>query len=94
MRNTDYKFTLYVETPDGDRKAMAFNVAAYLAEEFKPYDLCSDAVTAIIAGGVTGYGADRIDAEREKLAADISRNLTRAIMKAIKADDKRNGYDQ
>lgn len=33
-------------------------------------------------------------AEREKLAADISRQLTAHIMNAIKARDLRNGYPQ
>lgn len=94
--NTTYKFRLYVQTPDHQEKCSAFDVDAYVAREagWEPYDLCSDAMTAAIADGVTSLGAQRIDTEREKLAADISRQLTAHIMNAIKARDLRNGYPQ
>ena len=94
--NTQYKFYLHVQMPNGETKASAFNVDAYTARDSKwePYDLCSDAITAAIADGVTSLGAERIDTEREKLAADISRQLTAHIMNAIKARDLRNGYPQ
>jgi hypothetical protein len=94
--NTTYKFRLYVETPDCQEKCSAFDVDAYVARDagWEPYDLCSDAMTAAMADGVTSRGAERIDAEREKLAAEISRQLTAHIMNAIKARDLRNGYPQ
>ena len=94
--NTNYKFHLHVTLPNYDTRASAFEVDAFVAREAKwePYDLCSDAMTAAIADGVTSLGAERIDAEREKLAADISRQLTAHIMKAIKSRDLRNGYEQ
>lgn len=94
--NTTYKFRLFVQTPDHQEKRSAFDVDAYVARDagWEPYDLCSDAMTAAIADGVTGLGAQRIDAEREKLAADIARQLTAHIMDAIKARDLRNGYPQ
>lgn len=93
--NTAYKFRLYVEMPNGKQKASAFNVDAYVARDagWEPYDLCSDAMTAAIADGVTSLGAARIDAEREKLAAEISRLMTAHIMDAIKSRDLRNGYE-
>jgi len=94
--NTNYKFHLHVTLPNYDTRASAFEVDAFVAREAKwePYDLCSDAMTAAIAGGVTSLGAERIDAEREKLAAEISRQLTAHIMAAIKSRDLRNGYEQ
>ena len=92
--NTEYRFHLRVAMPTGEHIASAFNVDAYVAREAKwdRYDLCSDALTAAIAGGVTSLGAQRIDAEREKLAAEISRQLTAHIMAALKSRDLRNGY--
>jgi hypothetical protein len=94
--NTNYKFYLQVQMPKGESKASAFEVDAFVAREAKwsPYDLCSDAMTAAIADGVTSLGAERIDAEREKLAAEISRKLMAHIMDAIKSRDLRNGYEQ
>lgn len=94
--NTQYKFHLHVQMPNGETRASAFNVDAYTAREAKwePYDLCSDAMTAAISDGVTDLGAECIDTEREKLAAEISRLLTAHIMNAIKARDLRNGYQQ
>lgn len=94
--NTNFKFYLTVVTPTGEQRQSAFQVEAFVAREAKwnRYDLCSDAVTACIVGGVTSLGAERIDAEREKLAADVSLQLTEHIMRAIKARDLRNGYAQ
>lgn len=92
-----YQFLLYVQLPNSyERKATAFNVDAYVARESKwePYDLCSDATTALIAGGVTGGIAERIDLEREKLAKEIAEHLTAHILKSIKAQDTHNGYPQ
>lgn len=95
--NSKYQFILYVQLPNSyERKATGFNLDAYVARESKwePYDLCSDATTALIAGGVTGGMAERIDVEREKLAREIAENLTAHIMKTIKSQDTRNGYPQ
>jgi len=94
--HTTYKFRLYVQTPDNQEMRSAFDVDAHVARDagWEPYDLCGDAMTAAIADGVTSLGAQRIDTEREKLAADISRQLTAHIMTAIKARDLRNGYPQ
>jgi hypothetical protein len=94
--NTKYKFHLHVTLPNYDTRASAFEVAAFVAREAKwqPHDVCSDAMTAAIVVGVTSLGAERIDAEREKLAADISRQLTAHIMAAIKSRDLRNGHPQ
>lgn len=94
--NTNYKFYLTVQLPKGESKASAFDVCAFVAIEAKwePYDLCNDAMTAAIADGVTSLGAERIDVEREKLAAEISRKMTARIMNAIKSRDLRNGYQQ
>lgn len=91
-----YKFRIYVETPSGDQKASGFEVNAFVAQEaqWNPYDLCSDLMTAAMADGVTRSMAERIDVEREKLAAEISRQLTEHIMRAIKSRDLRNGYAQ
>lgn len=93
MMNDPYIFRLSVEMPNGERVVSAFNVAAHVAREFKwsRYDLCSDAVTATLVGGVDALGAKRIDAEREKLAAEVSRELTRHILDAIKSRDLRDG---
>lgn len=76
--------------------ASAFNVDAFVAREaeWNPYDLCSDSMTAAIAGGVTQLGAQRIDSERQKLAAEVSKLLTEHILNAIKSRDLRNGYKQ
>lgn len=95
--NTNYRFHLTVEMPNGyDRKYSAFEVAAFVAQQAKwdRYDLCSDAMTAALADGVTSLGAERIDAEREKLAKDVAERLTEHIMNAIKSRDLRNGYEQ
>lgn len=92
--NTEYRFHLRVAMPTGEHIASAFNVDAYVAREAKwgRYDLCSDIMTAAIADGVTSLDALRIDTEREKLAAEISRQLTAHIMAALKSRDLRNGY--
>ncbi len=94
--NTQYRFRLSVEMPNGEQKHSAFNVDAYMARAAKwdPYDLCSDSMTAAIADGVTSLGAAKIDAEREKLATEIACVLTKHIMDAIKSRDLRNGYAQ
>ena len=94
--NTNYKFRLYVQTPDNHEKSSAFVVDAYTARDagWEPYDLCSDAMTAYVASGVTAQGAARIDVEREKLAAEISRQITAHIMEQLQARDLRNGYGQ
>ncbi len=82
--------------PDHQEVVSAFEVEAFVAREseWNPYDLCSDAVTAMLAGGVTSYGAARIDVEREKLAKEVSRALTLHILKSIQTRDLRNGYKQ
>lgn len=90
-------YRIYVQVlPPGEynTKGFAYEVDAFMAEDFKwvPYDLCSDSMTALIAGGVTSRQAARIDADREKLAKDISNGLTNAIMKALKSRDLENGY--
>ena len=82
--------------PNGESKAWRFNVDAYLARDAKwePYDLCSDAVTAAMADGVTSLGAQRIDEDREKLAEEIARHICTGIMAQLKSRDLRNGYPQ
>lgn len=94
MMNSNYKFRLYVETPNHDQKAVFFEVDAFVAMDFKwsPIDVCSDFMTAHMAGGVTSMGAERIDVERKKLAAEISEKLTNHIMDSIKSRDLKNGY--
>jgi hypothetical protein len=94
--NTNYRFCLHVEMPKGERKVSAFEVDAYVGRDAKwdPYDLCSDEITAALANGVTSLGAERIDAEREKLAKEISKHVTAHIMNAIKSRDLCNGYVQ
>lgn len=92
--NTLYRFTLGVECPDGKRHVEAFNIEAYAARQWEPYDLCDNSLCAMMAGGVMKMGALRIDAEREKLAKQIAAKLTAAILKAIKARDLHNGYPQ
>jgi hypothetical protein len=94
--NTNYKFRLTVETPDGQHKTVAFDVDAYTARhmEWEPYDLCSDALTAVAVGGVSKMGAARIDTEREKLAAEVAGKLTSHILNEIKSRDLHNGYEQ
>lgn len=73
---------------------VGYSVDAFVAQDhgWGPYDLCRDAMTAMIADGVTRLGAARIDADREKLAKDIANGLTNAIMKALKSRDLENGY--
>jgi hypothetical protein len=94
--NTKYKFYFSVLLPDYIKKSVAFELDAYEAREARwdPYDLCSDAMTAAIAGGITPLGARRIDTQREKLAAHIAPLLTDSIMKALKSRDLINGYEQ
>ena len=95
--NTNYKFRLYVQTPDHRPEiCSAFDVESKTARDygFEPYDLCTDAMTAFAVGGVTSAGADRIDTEREKLASEIAKQLTAHIMESIKSRDLRNGYPQ
>jgi hypothetical protein len=91
-----YQFRLYVTTPMGTQMCSAFNVEAFVANDFgwKPYDLCSDSFTASMSGGVTHSQAMRIDNDREALAKQISESLTQRIMKSIKSEDLRNGYKQ
>lgn len=92
--NTNYRFYLTAISPNGSEQRSSYEVYAFIASEYKwsPYDLCTDSMTAAIADGVTSLGAQRIDAEREKLAAEISRRLTEHIMRAIKTHDTVNGY--
>jgi len=94
--NTAYKFRLTVQTPDHKEHCSAFDVDSKTARDsgFEPYDLCSDGKIAYAVGGVTTSGAERIDVEREKLAAEISRQITAHIMESIKSRDLRNGYRQ
>lgn len=91
---TQYRFTLSVECPDGNRYVEAFNVEAFAAKHLEPYDLCSEPLTAMLAGGVMQLGAARIDTDRKQLAAQVSTALTEHILKAIKTRDLRNGYPQ
>jgi hypothetical protein len=96
MNNMTYRFRLYVETPDRQEKISCFNVPAFVAEEsgWIPQDVCDEPMTAFVMGGATRGMAARIDVEREKLARDISDQLTTHIMNSIKARDLRNGYAQ
>lgn len=89
----DYQFTVRVQGPGLQPITTGFIVSAWLAETAgsRPYDLCGDALTAGLAGGVTSGQALRIDAKREVLAAQISARLTAAIVAAIKAQDRKNG---
>lgn len=93
MRN-QYRFTLYVEGPDGRRHAAAFDVDAHAAPQFEPYDLCSSPMGAGLAGGVMPQRAARIDVERRELVWQISRILTDNILEQIKSRDLHNGYEQ
>lgn len=90
--NTQYRFTLTVECPDGKRHAQAFNVEAFAAPQLEPYDLCSSPMTAMIVGGVMNMGAARIDVDRKSLAGQIAAKLADGILEAIKGRDLDNGY--
>jgi hypothetical protein len=92
--NTQYRFTICVDCPDGKRHIQAFNVDAFAAPQLEPYDLCSEPLSAMMAGGVMRIGAARIDADRQRLAEQVSAALTDGILNAIKGRDLRNGYEQ
>lgn len=92
--NTQYRFILHVECPDGKRYTHAVNVDAFDAPQFDRYDLCSEPMSAMMAGGVMSMGAARIDTDRKQLAEQISASLTDGILESIKARDLRNGYEQ
>lgn len=94
MLNTQYRFTLCVECPDGQRHIQDFNVGAFAARQLDPYDLCSEPLSAMMAGGVMQMGAARIDADRKRLAEQVAAALTDGILTAIKSRDLRNGYEQ
>jgi hypothetical protein len=92
----NYKIHVYFETPDGKRLAAVYQVEAFVAEraDWQRYDVCRDATSALVYGGVTDERAARIDVEREKLAREISDQLTEHILKGLKSRDLRNGYAQ
>ncbi|MCK9435317.1 MAG: hypothetical protein M0R32_11050 [Candidatus Cloacimonetes bacterium] len=93
--NTNYKFYLEVEFPDGERKATSFEIESMVADpRLKPYDRCDDSITACLSGGVTCKTAGLIDVSRKKIAEKIAVKLTDEILQAIKARDLRNGYKQ
>lgn len=92
--NNQYQFALSVRCPNGKIHVQAFDVDAFAAKQFEPYDLCSDPLTAMMAGGVLPSGSARINADRERLAKQISTALTEGILKAIKSRDLHNGYEQ
>lgn len=91
---TQYRFTLQVECPDGKRHTHSIDVDAFAAPQFDRYDLCSELMSAMMAGGVMSMGAARIDTDRKHLADQISVFLTDCILESIKARDLRNGYKQ
>lgn len=92
--NTQYRFSLCVECPDGKRHIQAFNVDAFAAPQLQPYDLCSEPITAMMVVGVMSMGAARIDTDRKRLAEQVSAALTNGILNAIKGRDLQNGYEQ
>lgn len=93
--NRNYRFMVDVEMPGGERKRAAFEVAAYIADPIcKAYDLCDDAVTALIVGGVTAGMAERIDVDRRGFAKEMAERLTDCLLDGIKSRDTRNGYEQ
>lgn len=93
---TQYRFHLAVETPDGKLHRQALNVEAYKREPmpFRPIDRCDNAMMAMMASGYTPTMASRIDSERKQLAQQIAAQLTEGILDAIKAQDTINGYQQ
>ena len=92
--NSSYRFALQSTCPDGKRHTYAFDVAAFIAPQFEPYDFCTGAVTAMMAGGVMSMGAARIDTDRKRLAEEIADKITDGILEAIKARDLANGYEK
>lgn len=94
--NTQYRFHLYVETPQRKQYREVFTVDALqsLPMPFRPIDRCSDPMTAMMASGYTSSMAARIDTERKQLAQQIAAQLTEGILDAIKAQDTHNGYPQ
>ncbi|MCK9435014.1 MAG: hypothetical protein M0R32_09405 [Candidatus Cloacimonetes bacterium] len=93
--NTNYKFYLEVEFPDGERKVTTFEIESMVADSsLKPYDRCDRAIDAWMADGVTFETASLVDVDRKKIAEKISAKLTNDILQFIKARDLRNGYKQ
>lgn len=89
---SQYQFHLSVTCPDGQRHTRAFIVEAFSAPQFEPYDMCSEPLTAMMAGGVMPTGAARIDTDRKRLAEQIAAKITEGILNAIKGRDLNNGY--
>lgn len=92
--NTRYRFVLLVTSPDGRTSRSGFAVDAFEAPQLSSYDLCSEPLSAMMAGGVLSTGAARIDADRKSLAQEIASKLANAILDGIKKGDTKNGYPQ
>ncbi len=92
--NDQYQFRLIAETPDGKQHIQAFRVEAFAAPQFAAYDLCSEPISAMLAGGVMRQEAARINTERKALAYEIATRLTEAILTALATQDLKNGYTQ
>lgn len=54
---TKYLFILHVECPDGKQYTHTINVNAFEAPQFDRYDLCSEPLSAMMAGVVMSMGA-------------------------------------
>jgi hypothetical protein len=92
--NNQYSFLLLITDPDGKTARRSFAIDAFQAPQLKPYDLCSDPTTAMLADGVTDRGAARIDCERKNLIKEVALKLANSILHEIKSADTRNGYSQ
>lgn len=88
-----YEFRLTIELPNGKRAASCFRVDSVMTDRvLRPMDICTDNLTAMMVAGKTLQQAERIKADREGLARDISKRLTLAILKVIEEQDTVNGY--
>lgn len=92
--NSQYRFDLSVTDPNGKTARRSFIVDAFEAPALKPYDVCSEPLMAMLAGGVTERGAARIDSDRTRLVKEIALNLADSILSEIKQADTKNGYAQ
>jgi len=87
-----FRFTLTCETPDGKIHRRAFIVDSEIPTPFKSYDFCPDPAIARMVGGISSTA--RIDTDRERLARQISTEVTEGILTSVKSQDTKNGYPQ
>jgi hypothetical protein len=87
-----YEFRLAVELPSGKRACSAFRVPSMMSRYLDPIDVCTDNLTALAVGGKTVQQAERIKVDRQRLASDIARNMTTAILRVLEEQDTVNGY--